>query len=292
MRKALRLTVIVVLLAVLAVTVYAATTTVVSDFVADDSTVEMSGHTLRVKDRGIPAAKIALDGVDPNNIHADIAGTGLVQSGVGQLDVNVDDSTIEVNTDTLRVKDRGIPAAKIALDGVDPNNIHADVAGTGLVQSGVGQLDVNVDDSTLEVATNTVQLKDDGTTIAKLAAAVEDLLPNVSVTAGAESGDTRVITFQVRDGANNNLAERLVLRAWIATGDYGAPSATSNSVNTVQATTIQVVTAGAHFFIGTDANGTASFNLSVSGDANRYIMSEIDGRVYSSGLVSFVDGSQ
>src|SRR6185436_4326978 len=45
----------------------------------------------------------------------DLAGNGLGSSGAG-LVVNVDGSTIEINADTLRVKDSGITSAKI-LDG-------------------------------------------------------------------------------------------------------------------------------------------------------------------------------
>ncbi|WP_164732348.1 hypothetical protein, partial [Flagellimonas oceanensis] len=48
---------------------------------------------------------IAADAVNAATINLDVAGDGLVQNGTtGALDVNVDDSTIEVNTDQLRVK--------------------------------------------------------------------------------------------------------------------------------------------------------------------------------------------
>ena len=45
-----------------------------------------------------------------------LAGNGLAGSGATTLDVNVDNSTLEINLDTLRVKDGGITSAKI-LDG-------------------------------------------------------------------------------------------------------------------------------------------------------------------------------
>jgi hypothetical protein len=50
------------------------------------------------------------------------AGAGLGFSA-GVLSVNVDDSTIEINTDTLRVKDAGITLAKLASDSVDENKV-------------------------------------------------------------------------------------------------------------------------------------------------------------------------
>lgn len=53
------------------------------------------------------------------------AGAGLTKTG-NTLDVQVDGSTIEINTDTLRVKDNGITAAKIAAAAI----------GTGLTGGG------------------------------------------------------------------------------------------------------------------------------------------------------------
>jgi hypothetical protein len=57
------------------------------------------------------------------DISAVTAGAGLTgggASGAVTLDVNVDDSTIEINTDTVRVKDGGITAAKLADGAATP----------------------------------------------------------------------------------------------------------------------------------------------------------------------------
>jgi hypothetical protein len=56
-----------------------------------------------------------------NGVLSVAAGSGLANSGTSTavvLDVNVDASTIEINSDTLRVKDLGITAAKLASDAV------------------------------------------------------------------------------------------------------------------------------------------------------------------------------
>jgi len=53
------------------------------------------------------------DAVDKDKIAADVAGNGLGQNANGSLEVKVDSSTIEINSDTLRVKDLGITNAKI-----------------------------------------------------------------------------------------------------------------------------------------------------------------------------------
>lgn len=54
---------------------------------------------------------------------SNIAGDGLSADGSANLDVNVDDSTIEINSDSLRVKDLGIATGKIANDAVTTDKI-------------------------------------------------------------------------------------------------------------------------------------------------------------------------
>jgi hypothetical protein len=95
---------------------------------------------------------IAFNDSGDNGIHKEsiddiatlFAGDGLTASSA-VIAVNVDDSTIETNSDTIRVKDGGIATAKIADDAVTgaklANNI--DIAGT-LDVTGVTTLDDNL----------------------------------------------------------------------------------------------------------------------------------------------------
>lgn len=70
-----------------------------------------------------------------------VAGNGLTKSG-NQLDVNPDNSTVEVSGDQVRVKDLGITAAKL----------NSDVAGAAMEKNGTsGKLDVKVDGATIEI---------------------------------------------------------------------------------------------------------------------------------------------
>lgn len=100
------------------------------------------------------------------------AGTGFEEFGENVL---VDNATIEYDVDTLRVKNLGITTAKLADDSVNKDKINADIAGLGLVQAPGGELDVNVDDSTLEINT-TLRVKDLGITEGKLSLAVQSKL--------------------------------------------------------------------------------------------------------------------
>lgn len=65
------------------------------------------------------AALFAADVVDKAALASDVAGLGITQAAGGELDVNVDDSTLEVDVDTVQVKDLGITAGKLAADSVE-----------------------------------------------------------------------------------------------------------------------------------------------------------------------------
>lgn len=71
----------------------------------DDSTIaEGASNRLKVKAGGITATELATS----------VAGAGLAGGGGTALSVNVDDSSIEINTDTLRVKAAGVTNAMLA----------------------------------------------------------------------------------------------------------------------------------------------------------------------------------
>lgn len=89
------------------------------DVNVDGSTLEISADVVRVKDLGISSAKIAAAAVTSSKIDTSVAGDGLSGGGGSALSVNVDGSTIETSSDTLRVKDGGITAAKLASASVN-----------------------------------------------------------------------------------------------------------------------------------------------------------------------------
>lgn len=124
----------------------------------DGTTIEFSGSTLNIVAGGVGTTQLANDSVDKDKINADVAGDGLGQNVSGALEVNVDDSTIEINTDTLRVKDAGITDAKLANDYIQTT----EVDGTTIEFAG----------STLNVVSggiDTAQLADEAVEVAKLA---------------------------------------------------------------------------------------------------------------------------
>jgi hypothetical protein len=122
----------------------------------DDSSIEINADTLRVKALGIATSMLAADSVTAAKLNADTAGAGLGQAAGGELDVNVDDSSIEINADSLRVKALGITNAMLA----------GSIADTKLVEDYIKTSEV--DDSTIEFGTS-LNVKDLGITNAKLA---------------------------------------------------------------------------------------------------------------------------
>ncbi len=116
---------------------------------------------------------------------------------------------------------------------------------------------------------------------------MQDLMPNLNITAAAEAADKRTITVQTRDAADNNLAERVLVRVWVGTSDYAAPSATGNTVAVETGTTYETETANAAYKIISDADGKVEIGITISGAATRYVMAEIDGRIYSSGQLDW-----
>lgn len=110
--------------------------------------------TAKINTSAVTTAKIANDAVDKDKIAADVAGAGLGQNVDGSLEINVDNSTVEINTDTLRVKDAGVTEAKLS----------ASVAGAGLTGGAGSALAVGAG-SAVTVNANDVAVRVDSSTI-------------------------------------------------------------------------------------------------------------------------------
>lgn len=109
---------------------------------------------------------------------------------------------------------------------------------------------------------------------------VFQLAGGLTITAGAESADKRTVTIQGGPW-------RQAVRVWISESDYGAPSATGNTVTIAAGTTLRTITANADYEVISDAAGKVDVDITISGAASRYVMAEVDGRIYSSGEVTW-----
>lgn len=141
---------------------------VAADSVAVDVT-DFIDTAAGLKEDGSNNIQVSLDadgGLEFNSgairLEAAVAGAGLTHT-TGVLSVNVDDSSIYIDTDTLKVKADGITAAML----------NSDCAGLGIVANGTtGAMDVNVGNG-IEIDTDTVTVKLDGSTLAKSASGLK-----------------------------------------------------------------------------------------------------------------------
>ena len=115
----------------------------VISFDADDSTLGVNGSGKAiVKSAGITATQIA----------ASVAGDGLAGGAGTALSVNVDDSSLEIDSDSLRVKASGITNAMLAGSIANGKLANSTISGVSL---GSNLNDLTVDNSTLQLDSGT-----------------------------------------------------------------------------------------------------------------------------------------
>ena len=136
------------------------------DIEVDDATLEINegSNELRVKDSGITSAKIATNAVTGNEIAAlAVSSANLADSAVSAAKIGASAVT------EAKIASNAVSSAKIATNAVTGQKISAGVAGAGLGKDGSSNLEVKVDDSTIEIVTDSLQLKNLGVSSAKLA---------------------------------------------------------------------------------------------------------------------------
>ena len=150
------------------------------DFTYDGSStatvaVQANGSTLSV---GASGVKVADAGITATQIATSVAGDGLAGGAGTPLSVVVDDSSIEIDTDTLRIKALGVTNAMLAGSIANSKLSNSSItvtAGDALTGGGsvsLGSsvtLNVGVDNSSIEVSGDALRVKAAGITNAMLA---------------------------------------------------------------------------------------------------------------------------
>lgn len=103
---------------------------------------------------------VADNSINEDKLTTSVAGAGLTGGDGAPLSVVVDNASLEISSDTVRVKDLGITTAKINNAAVDETKLAASVAGAGLAGGAGSALSVNVDNSTTQISGDTVVVKD------------------------------------------------------------------------------------------------------------------------------------
>ena len=175
----------------------------------------------KIASSAVSSAKIATNAVTGSKISAGVAGAGLGKDGSSNLQVKVDDSSIEIATDALQLKNLGVSTAKLADNAVTSAKINnasvtgpklaATVAGTGLVQNGSGNLDISAGDGLQFSGNNlTVQL---GAGLEIQAGAIDVEVDDTSIAIDEGNGEVKVKDLGITSG---KLANGAVSTAKIA----------------------------------------------------------------------------
>lgn len=180
---------------------------------------------LKSSNPGNPAGQlqVSLEASNPslevngsNELKAKLDAAGTITSGASGLKVGVDNSTIEINSNALRVKDAGITLAKLATDSVDENKIKAtSFDAAGAVTGGGGtKIKVEVDGSSIERNANALRIKTGAYDQATItggggSAAVVQRAPKVVENETAGEAMAANTTFAVRLALNGETAGRM-----------------------------------------------------------------------------------
>lgn len=149
-------------------------------------------------------------------------------SSTGEFSADVDDVTVQVGASGIEIKDSGVSTAKIANDAVDKNKIAADVAGNGLGQNVDGSLEINVDDSTVEISSDILQVKDAGITEAKLDST---LAAKINTDYAETFGDGEATSYTITHNLNSKDVMTMVYE--ISTGECVQCQITRDTVNQI-----------------------------------------------------------
>lgn len=196
-----------------------------------------------------------------------VAGDALAATS-GVLAVQVDDSSIETNADSLRVKDAGITNAMLS------GSITADKLATGAgLTDNAGALEAAVDDSSIEKAGGTLNVKALGVTNGMLAGSIANAkLSNSSVSFGGVSlslgGVDATPAFDLSDATaypgDSSLVTAGALNAGSITSGFGAIDNGSSAITTTGTGSFGKVVISGDLEVSGDLTYIDTANLRVS----------------------------
>ena len=127
------------------------------------------------------------------------------------------------------------------------------------------------------------KLADGIVTSAKLGAAMQDCIPALMVTASDLTGNAGSASVQARDAAGNALAQRFLVRTWIADAALSEPDAQTD-FSVYIGEEMRELEANADYEVISDASGLVTMNIAVSAPKTVHIMAEIAGRIYTTSV--------
>ena len=131
-----------------------------SNFSDAQLAIKLDGNTLS---RGSTGLKVSDSGIDTDQLKDDAVKTSKIADGNVTASKLADDSV-----ETSKIKNQNVTSDKLADQSVTASKINPDVADEGITQNIDGSLKINSDDTTLEVASDVLRIKDSGVSRSKI----------------------------------------------------------------------------------------------------------------------------
>ncbi len=122
-----------------------------------------------------------------------------------------------------------------------------------------------------------------------LSADLRDRILSLDISVGSESGDAIPVTVQAQDTSGNDLSERVLIRGWVGSSQYGGEAGTAPNTDFVATTgtVVKELTTDKHLLVISNGSGQVVFSVEDTGTPTFYLMAELDGRVYASEAITF-----
>ena len=236
-----------------------------------------TGITVTDGNTATPTVSVSDAGITGTQLNASVAGNGLAGGAGSALSVNVDDSSIEINADTLRIKASGV--TNDMLNGSIANGKLANSTISG-VALGNNLSSLSVDDSSIEYsvgssfngsAASTIRVKDGGIT--------NDML-NGSIANGKLASSAITIAGQSVSLGSSITADTIA-------GQISADGITQAQVSGLDTSLAAKADTAGPTFTGTVAVDvlTASGNVTLGGDLTDQVT--VNGDLTVKGTASF-----
>jgi hypothetical protein len=122
-----------------------------------------------------------------------------------------------------------------------------------------------------------------------IASVVEPMARAVVFAIGTEATNAIAVAVQLQDVIGNALSEKKIARYWLSDTPGGAETGTGPATSTAISGGVskKVTTTKIAGEVVTDANGGFVVTLTETGVATWYLNIEVDGRIYTSGAITF-----
>ncbi len=240
--------------------------------------------TVTDPDSATPTVSVTAAGITETQLNASVAGNGLAGGAGTALSVNVDDSSIEIDTDSLRVKALGVTNSMLANKDITIGTTAIDLGASSTTLAGLtsvtattftGALVGNASSATTAngVAADSVALGNDTT-----GNYVSALGTGTGVTIASNTGEGSSPTIAVDYGSNANEA--------VQGNQTISVSGTANEVE-ITGTTAQALGGGASYTIGLPSDVTIGQDLTVTRDLTVSNDLDVSGDLKVAGTASF-----